>query len=133
MSRVLTTAVAVFPITHSILPRCLRLSNLPPSLTATSHTRTFRRRFFSPYNFRAVSSPVKAGFDVFVDGGSIVQDTGATALVIAGAYALVSTFDFLSERNLIEQVAPLSHTHEKKTLVSLFSGRSSGRAPYTSA
>ncbi|KAM3320414.1 putative phytol kinase 1, chloroplastic [Capsicum chacoense] len=103
MSRVLATAVAVVPITHSILPRCLRLSNLPPSLTATSHTRTFRRRFFSPYNFWAVSSPVKAGFDVFGDGGSIVQDTGATALVIAGAYALVSTFDFLSERNLIEQ------------------------------
>ncbi|KAK4734025.1 hypothetical protein R3W88_008286 [Solanum pinnatisectum] len=106
MSRPFTTASLVVPGTHSLLPRHLRLSNLPPSLTATTDTRTFRRRFFSPYNFRPVSGPLTAGlggFDVIGVGGSMLQDTGATALVIAGAYAFVSTFDFLSERKLIEQ------------------------------
>ncbi|KAL3373216.1 hypothetical protein AABB24_005289 [Solanum stoloniferum] len=106
MSRPFTTAALVAPVTHSLLPRHLRLSNLPPSLTATTDTSTFRRRFFSPYNFRPVSGPVTAGlggFDVTGDGGSMFQDAGATALVIAGAYAFVSTFDFLSERKLIEQ------------------------------
>ncbi|KAK4343656.1 hypothetical protein RND71_036750 [Anisodus tanguticus] len=33
------------------------------------------------------------GFDVIGDGGSMVQDVRAIALVIVGAYALVSTFD----------------------------------------
>ncbi|MCD7456989.1 Phytol kinase 1, chloroplastic [Datura stramonium] len=106
MSRALTTVAALVPVTHFVLPRHVRLPNLPPSLTATSHTGTFRRRFPPPYNFRALSDPVTAGlggFDVIGDGGSMLQDAGATALVIAGAYALISTFDFLSERKLIEQ------------------------------
>ncbi|KAH0689264.1 hypothetical protein KY289_016622 [Solanum tuberosum] len=103
MSRPFTTAALVVPVTHSLLPRHLRLSNLPPFLTASTDTSIFRRR---PYNFRPVSGPVTAGlggFDVIGDGGSMLQDAGATALVIAGAYAFVSTFDFLSERKLIEQ------------------------------
>ncbi|CAN4090169.1 unnamed protein product [Withania somnifera] len=108
MSRVLTT--------HSVLPRNLRLSNLPSSLTATRHTRSFYHRFFWPYNFRAISSlRVKSTFDVIGDGSSMLQDAGATALVIAGAYALVSTFDFLSERKLIEQ-------NLSRKLVHIFSG-----------
>lgn len=123
MSRVLTiaAAAAVVPFTHypnSVLPRHVRLSNLPSSLTVTTHTLTFRGRFFSPYSSRAVPGPADAGltggFDAIIgDGGSMLQDAGATALVIAGAYALVSTFDFLSERKLIEQVPSLSllHTH----------------------
>ncbi|XP_027771732.1 probable phytol kinase 1, chloroplastic isoform X4 [Solanum pennellii] len=107
MSRPFATAPLVVPVAHSLLPRHLRLSNLLlPSLTATTDTTIFRRRFFSPYNFRSVPGPVMAGlggFDVIGDGGSMVQDAGATALVIAGAYAFVSTFDLLSERKLIEQ------------------------------
>ncbi|KAK6793766.1 hypothetical protein RDI58_007219 [Solanum bulbocastanum] len=117
MSRPFTTAALVVPVTHSPLPRHLRLSNLPPSVTATTDTSTFRRRLFSSYNFRPVSGPVTAdlgGFDVIGDGGSMLQDAGATALVIAGAYAFVSTFDFLSERKLIEQVFYLSLTHKHK-------------------
>lgn len=112
MSRPFTTAALVVPVTHSLLPRHLRLSNLPPFLTASTDTSIFRRR---PYNFRPVSGPVTAGlggFDVIGDGGSMLQDAGATALVIAGAYAFVSTFDFLSERKLIEQVFYLSLTHK---------------------
>ncbi|XP_009783010.1 putative phytol kinase 1, chloroplastic [Nicotiana tabacum] len=114
MSRVLTiaaAAAAVVRFTHypnSVLPRHVRLSNLPSSLTVTTHALTFRGRFFSPYSSRAVPGPADAGltggFDAIIgDGGSMLQDAGATAFVIAGAYALVSTFDFLSERKLIEQ------------------------------
>ncbi|KAG5615994.1 hypothetical protein H5410_015818 [Solanum commersonii] len=126
MSRPFTTAALVVPVTHSLLPRHLRLSNLPPSLTATTDTSTFRRRFFSPYNFRPVSGPVTAGlggFDVTGDGGSMFQDAGATALVIAGAYAFVSTFDFLSERKLIEQV-------DRVTLVPVIGGRRQKAGPH---
>lgn len=36
-------------------------------------------------------------------GGSILQDAGAASLVMGGAYALVSTFDKLSQRNIIKQ------------------------------
>nr|GMC53960.1 probable phytol kinase 1, chloroplastic [Ipomoea batatas] len=44
-----------------------------------------------------------AAFDVMRDYGSAIQDAGAMALTIAGAYALVSTFDGLTQRNLIPQ------------------------------
>lgn len=41
------------------------------------------------------------------DGGggglALLHDSSATALVISGAYALVSTFDYLTRRNLIQQ------------------------------
>ncbi|KAL0303465.1 UNVERIFIED_CONTAM: putative phytol kinase, chloroplastic [Sesamum radiatum] len=36
-------------------------------------------------------------------GGAVLQDAAATALVVGGAYALVSTFDNLTRRNIIEQ------------------------------
>ena len=35
---------------------------------------------------------------------TILHDAGAAAAVLAGAYALVSAFDFLTQRNLIQQV-----------------------------
>ncbi|KAL7109651.1 hypothetical protein ACP275_06G187400 [Erythranthe tilingii] len=42
--------------------------------------------------------PIAAAF-----GGPVLQDACATALVVGGAYALVSTFDNLTRRNIIEQ------------------------------
>ena len=36
--------------------------------------------------------------------GDIIQDAGAAAALIAGAYGLVFIFDFLTQRNLIPQV-----------------------------
>ncbi|PIN19351.1 phytol kinase [Handroanthus impetiginosus] len=36
-------------------------------------------------------------------GGAVLQDAGATALVVGGAYSLVSTFDNLTRRKIIEQ------------------------------
>ncbi|GFZ18430.1 phytol kinase 1 VTE5 [Actinidia rufa] len=36
-------------------------------------------------------------------GGAVVHDAGATAVVMAGAYGLVLTFDVLTQRNLMEQ------------------------------
>lgn len=41
-------------------------------------------------------------------GGAVLQDAGATALVVAGAYGFVSTFDYLTQRNLIQQVVIFS-------------------------
>ena len=41
----------------------------------------------------------------FGDGGLELHDAGATALVVAGAYTLVSTFDKLTSANLIQQVS----------------------------
>lgn len=35
---------------------------------------------------------------------AVLHDSGATVLVVSGAYALVSTFDYLTQRNLIQQV-----------------------------
>lgn len=37
-------------------------------------------------------------------GGELLHDAGAAAAVMGGAYAVVSTFDNLTQRNLIEQV-----------------------------
>ncbi|CAI9759789.1 unnamed protein product [Fraxinus pennsylvanica] len=49
------------------------------------------------------------------DGSAMLQDAGATVLVMGGAYALVSTFDNLTRRNLIEQSL-------SRKLVHIFSG-----------
>ncbi|KAK2973388.1 hypothetical protein RJ640_022199 [Escallonia rubra] len=47
-----------------------------------------------PFHFRPAA----------VAGGvELLQDAGAAAVVMAGAYALVSTFNYLTQRNLIEQ------------------------------
>lgn len=53
-----------------------------------------RRRF-------ALLSPRAFTVDV---SGHLVQDAGASLLVVAGAYGLVSGFDYLTRRQIIEQV-----------------------------
>ncbi|KAL8551682.1 hypothetical protein ACS0TY_000667 [Phlomoides rotata] len=58
----------------------------------------------------AVVISAVAGID-----GALLQDAGATALVVGGAYALVSTFDNLTRRNIIEQ-------NLSRKLVHIFSG-----------
>ncbi|KAL0322194.1 UNVERIFIED_CONTAM: putative phytol kinase, chloroplastic [Sesamum calycinum] len=44
-------------------------------------------------------------------GGAVLQDAAATALVVGGAYALVSTFDNLTRRNIIEQTLSRKLVH----------------------
>ncbi|KAK6136147.1 hypothetical protein DH2020_030120 [Rehmannia glutinosa] len=44
-------------------------------------------------------------------GGAALQDAGATALVVGGAYALVSTFDNLTRRKIIEQTLSRKLVH----------------------
>ncbi|KAI3458896.1 hypothetical protein Pfo_015559 [Paulownia fortunei] len=44
-------------------------------------------------------------------GGAVLQDAGATALVVGGAYALVSTFENLTRRNIIEQTLSRKLVH----------------------
>lgn len=57
-------------------------------------------------------------------GGSILQDAGAASLVMGGAYALVSTFDKLSQRNIIKQVLNLLTFAIKITLADMWVSQS---------
>ncbi|XP_059666003.1 probable phytol kinase 1, chloroplastic [Cornus florida] len=68
----------------------------PTSPTPTSLISS-TKRLLGPYNFR--SSAAVAAFY----GGAFLQDAGATAAVMVSAYGLVSVFDNLTQRNLIEQ------------------------------
>ncbi|XAR52301.1 phytol kinase [Bertholletia excelsa] len=55
-----------------------------------------------PLTFRSRTTALSLA--VGTHGGSaLMQDAGATLVVMAGAYALVLAFDFLTQRNLIEQ------------------------------
>ncbi|KAM3733078.1 hypothetical protein ACB098_11G108000 [Castanea mollissima] len=82
-----------------------RPTNLPPSSASltpkppplpTPPLHIFRRGpYSSPCTPRAATTSATAY--------SILRDSGAAAAILAGAYALVSAFDFLTRRNLIEQ------------------------------
>ncbi|KAG8380585.1 hypothetical protein BUALT_Bualt06G0030800 [Buddleja alternifolia] len=71
-------------------------STLPILLT----TALPKNILIKPRQLRRHSSAAAAGI-----GGDVLQDAGATLLVIGGAYALVSTFDNLTRRNIIEQIS----------------------------
>ncbi|KAL6977158.1 phytol kinase [Sarracenia purpurea var. burkii] len=58
----------------------------------------------SSYRFQSSAITIAAGGD---SGAALVRDAGAMAFVMAGAYALVFTFDILTQRNLMEQVSQL--------------------------
>ncbi|KAK3002473.1 hypothetical protein RJ639_020349 [Escallonia herrerae] len=63
-----------------------------------------------PFNFRPAA----------VAGGvELLQDTVAAAVVMAGAYALVSTFNYLTQRNLIEQISTSTEARYFASLVPL--------------
>ncbi|KAJ6311437.1 hypothetical protein OIU77_013242 [Salix suchowensis] len=77
-----TTAIHVSPHPHCLFPH-------PPVLLR------FRRPVsFPPHIPRSSLTPATA---------PLLQDAGATAAVLAGAYSLVLTFDTLNHRNLIQQ------------------------------
>ncbi|KAK7844683.1 putative phytol kinase 1 [Quercus suber] len=65
----------------------------PPLPTPRVHT-LHRAPYASPCTPRAAYSAAAV---------TILRDAGAAAAVLAGAYALVSAFDFLTQRNLIQQ------------------------------
>ncbi|GFZ05917.1 phytol kinase 1 VTE5 [Actinidia rufa] len=52
-------------------------------------------------------------------GGAVVHDAGATAVVMAGAYGLVLTFDVLTRRNLMEQSSTSTEARYFASLVPL--------------
>ncbi|KAF5948049.1 hypothetical protein HYC85_014006 [Camellia sinensis] len=56
------------------------------------------RSLRAPSRFRPAAVSLAAG-----DGGAIMHDAGATAIVMLGAYFLVLTFDSLTQRDLIQQ------------------------------
>lgn len=97
------------------------LAPRPPASVETLSYAHLRRRVASPsstiplflkvlpervvakrFNFRR--RPIAALLAGMGAGGAVLQDAGATTLVIAGAYGLVSTFDNLTRRNIIKQV-----------------------------
>ncbi|CAI9091237.1 OLC1v1026205C1 [Oldenlandia corymbosa var. corymbosa] len=88
---------------HHHLDRSPLLNRLTLTLTprstlaAKNRFPLYKECFPSPWRPRAVLG----------DGGGLEwqQDAGATALVVAGAYALVSAFDSLTGRNLIQQIS----------------------------
>ncbi|XP_073125414.1 phytol kinase 1, chloroplastic [Henckelia pumila] len=96
------------------------LSPRPPAAVGTLSYVYLRRRAAAPDStipmllkvlperiaakrFNVRRRPISALLAGVGAGGPVLQDAGATALVIAGGYALVSTFDNLTRRNIIEQ------------------------------
>lgn len=89
------TAVALYSahfLRRHALDQSFTLPLFPITLSAPIRVKPSRIR-----------RPSAAGF-----GGPLLQDACATALVVGGAYGLVSTFDNLTRRNIIEQVTPLT-------------------------
>lgn len=96
--------------------RHIQLSLIRPHLGASSSSLLSRPRlprttaseyFPSPCKLRAAALGYAAGGGC--GSGVEWQDAGATALVLTGAYALVSAFDNLTGRNLIQQVPAFSY------------------------
>ena len=68
----------------------------PPPLLPNPRVHILHRApYTSPCTPRAASAAA---------AHTILHDAGAAGAVLAGAYALVSAFDFLTQRNLIQQV-----------------------------
>ncbi|KAK4385598.1 putative phytol kinase, chloroplastic [Sesamum angolense] len=65
-------------------------------------------------------------------GGAMLQDAAATALVVGGAYVLVSTFDNLTRRNIIEQTLSRKLVHILSGLLFWHPGQSSGARYFAS-
>ncbi|KAL8052004.1 hypothetical protein ABFX02_06G184100 [Erythranthe guttata] len=88
------------PATGAALSSALFLHRRTPSSTTTTLLPVNPSAFvrINPSRLRRRRRPIASAF-----GGPVVQDACATALVVGGAYALVSTFDNLTRRNIIEQ------------------------------
>nr|KAJ0220794.1 hypothetical protein LSAT_V11C200088160 [Lactuca sativa] len=52
--------------------------------------------------------------------GPLLQDAGATIIVVGGAYGLVAGFDYLTQRQIIEQVSLNLHMHDIDINVSIY-------------
>ncbi|KAG6389786.1 hypothetical protein SASPL_151260 [Salvia splendens] len=88
VSRCAATLSSAHYLCRSIPPPSSTLHLLPAALSARIHGK--------------LRCPVAAAA-----GGQLLHDAGTTALVFGGAYGLVSTFDNLTRRKIIDQVAPL--------------------------
>ncbi|XP_042032652.1 probable phytol kinase 1, chloroplastic [Salvia splendens] len=84
VSRCAATLSSAHHLCRSIPPPSSTLPLLPTALSARIHGKLRR--------------PVSAAA-----GGQLLHDAGTTALVFGGAYGLVSTFDNLTRRNIIDQ------------------------------
>ncbi|KAL0007867.1 hypothetical protein SO802_009369 [Lithocarpus litseifolius] len=83
------------PTTTTNLPlSSASLTPKPPPLPTPRVHILHRAPYAPPCTPRAASAAAS---------NTILHDAGATAAILAGAYALVSAFDFLTQRNLIQQ------------------------------
>uniref|UniRef100_A0A5B6YX18 phytol kinase n=1 Tax=Davidia involucrata TaxID=16924 RepID=A0A5B6YX18_DAVIN len=110
-----TTGLAFTHPPFAIIRRHVRPHRSPLSPSLLTPTRLWATPLFqcspllpkhllAPYDFSSAVVANAAGTGTGIGiGGELFQDVGATALVMAGAYALVSTFDNLTQSNLIEQ------------------------------
>ncbi|PSR98861.1 Phytol kinase [Actinidia chinensis var. chinensis] len=97
---------ATISFKHFSLP-LLRLRQHKPHLlslpTSTAALLTRRRAWTAGDRDGVVKSLRFRSSAAALTGGALVHDAGATAVVMAGAYGLVLTFDVLTQRNLMEQ------------------------------
>ncbi|GFS30138.1 phytol kinase 1 VTE5 [Actinidia rufa] len=97
---------ATISFKHFSLP-LLRLRQHKPHLlslpTSTAAVLTRRRAWTAGDGDGVVKSLRFRLSAATLAGGALVHDAGATAVVMAGAYGLVLTFDVLTQRNLMEQ------------------------------
>ncbi|XP_057798843.1 phytol kinase 1, chloroplastic [Salvia miltiorrhiza] len=105
VSRGAATTAATLSSAHYLCRGVTTPSSTPPLLPAALSARILIQH-------GKLRRPGTAAAGV---SGELLQDAGATALVFGGAYGLVSTFDNLTRRNIIEQKL-------SRKLVHIFSG-----------
>ncbi|GKD31269.1 hypothetical protein Tco_1242047 [Tanacetum coccineum] len=83
----------ICPARHSFNP----ITSFPNTYSPDGdiYNNNQRRLLYIPPPARALTGDMS---------GTLLQDAGATFLVVAGAYGLVSGFDTLTKRNIIQQV-----------------------------
>ncbi|XP_047334906.1 probable phytol kinase 1, chloroplastic [Impatiens glandulifera] len=130
LSTVASRNVAVICLTaKSSLTRIDRIAPLydfNPIHERTSLKTALCRQFPHRLNWHRVRDSKLRSSSVSVlaavgNSGDILHDVGATALVMAGAYALVFVFDYLTQRSFIEQNLSRKLVHILSGLLFMFS------------
>eukprot|EP00257_Ricinus_communis_P023220 XP_015583143.1 probable phytol kinase 1, chloroplastic isoform X1 [Ricinus communis] len=83
----------------------------PPPPPILPHRHRHRHHFLYPSPRATTASPSLLIPRFSVSSGALLQDAGATAAVLAGAYGLVLTFDTLTQRNIIQQTLSRKLVH----------------------
>ncbi|GJS20966.1 phytol kinase 1, chloroplastic isoform X2 [Tanacetum coccineum] len=98
----------ICPARHSFNP----ITSFPNTYSPDGdiYNNNQRRLLYIPPPARALTGDMS---------GTLLQDAGATFLVVAGAYGLVSGFDTLTKRNIIQQISTSTDARYFAALVPL--------------